>query len=345
MNAEVSSTPLRVPGNAHPAEELDPHSEYQFASSVLSNLGVAKIIAQHYDLGGQVRSVLLRRLVNDTYRLTTAAGAFVLKVYRVNVRTEEAIVEELAAINHLSSKGIQVATPVWRKDGELITRIFAPEGLRHAVVFNWVNGNEPEYAPSHLLSVGRALAELHVATDDLKPNRARPRIDLAHLFERPLAIIHPTLKGLPHLSERFEFVAKTLALHVKRASAELDDWGFCHGDYDPSNMSVAGSDVCVFDFDWCGTGWRIYDLATFTQTGFRRGHDLAVMQPLIDGYLQVRPGAAASVRFALLFSVLRHVWIMEQSIFLASCTGSYMISVKEMEKLVELCERGVSQLH
>ena len=347
MNVQLASASTQIvsiPRESHDAYVTE-QPVHAFASSVLSNVGVGKLITPSYDLEESIAAVLLRRYVNDTYLLTGTGSKFVLKIYRVNLRSKKAIAEELRAIGHLRSKGVRVAEPIPRRDGDLITELDVPEGVRYAVIFRWVNGQEPGCSDAaHLISAGRTLAELHLASDDLSLGRARPRIDFTHLFDHPLAVIRPTLENFPDLSERFERAVEKAMIFVGCANNEIADWGFCHGDFDPTNMCIDGDGVCAFDFDWCGMGWRTYDLATYTLTCLRRGVSEAMVQPLIDGYLQVRPTAADSMRFVPLFTLLRQIWLMEQWVFLASCEGAYVLSRKTWEDTVDVCERTVRRL-
>ena len=39
--------------------------------------------------------------------------------------------------------------------------------------------------------------------------------------------------------------------------------GFCHGDLHPANANVRDGAVTLYDFDYCGWGFRAYDLAVF----------------------------------------------------------------------------------
>src|SRR5262249_52335003 len=110
--------------------------------STFSGEAVKRLVLSQYDLDHSVECVLFNRGLNDTYRVSTQAGQYALRLYRSRWRTQEAVTGEVRALLHLGSKGVPVAAPVARSDGELMTRIDAPEGPRWAVLFNWVSGVE-----------------------------------------------------------------------------------------------------------------------------------------------------------------------------------------------------------
>jgi Ser/Thr protein kinase RdoA (MazF antagonist) len=310
------------------------------ASSTLSGRGLSRLVAAHYGIETLVKCTLIQRGVNDTYLLSTATRNFALKVYRVRWRSRDSIMEELTSIQHIGTKGVQVATPITRSDGGLITDIEAPEGVRSAVLFCWSEGRTPKYAEAaHSRSAGILLGELHAAGAECTTLRVRPRKDIKELFERPSACIRARVSGSPALAGRLNAIASRIEARADEVRRRLEDWGFCHGDFTESNMRVDGDAARVFDFDWCGAGWRVFDMATFKWAARRQGLDQTAWQPFIDGYLSVRPTAARSLQFVPLFVVLRHFWHTAQCIALSSYLGAGFLSDEFFEDFVVFCEK------
>lgn len=319
----------------------DVPQDKHISSSTLSIHGINRFVVPHYEtLSGSTHCKLVHRGVNDTYLISSAERSYSLKVYSLNWRSFESIADELGCIERLDASGISVATPIARRDGATITRIPTPEGLRYAVLFHWIAGVLPSFADeAHSAQVGRDLARLHAAGDNLRLSQIRPRLDMTDLFERPVARIRSQIESEPAQVVRFDALVKRLANQVRQAAVELPDWGFCHGDAAHINLRVHGHRVYFFDFEWCGPGWRIYDLATYIWSAHYVAHVRNFRwRALLQGYLQERPHCAASAEFIPLFVVLRHFWFASQCIGLAPHVGANIVGDRFFENLLTFCE-------
>jgi Ser/Thr protein kinase RdoA (MazF antagonist) len=313
--------------------------------STLSHQAVRQLAIRHYGLEPPVECVFYFRGTNDVYRLTTSEGQFALRISRSKWRSREALIGELAALGHLGAKGVDVAMPVARKDGGLITEVLAPEGLRPAVVFRWASGRSPKCdSAAHARQYGRLMARVHSALDDLPPHNALPRMDLGYLLQRPLALIGPSLAALPRISTAMERLADRVTAGLSAAQARLSDWGFCHGDVATHNARIDGDRLVLFDFDYCGSGWRLFDLACYRVEARCRGAEAQAWEPFIEGYLQLRPAAAESLRYLGLFMILRHLWHAGQWIVSSAQMGIGALPDDFLEDLVPFCERIESDL-
>jgi len=282
--------------------------------------------------------------VNDVYSVASREGRFALRVSHVNWRSPAALLAELRALQHLNACCNGVAKPVHRADGGCITDIWAPEGLRHAVLFHWVGGRAPCYTDaSQAAQFGRHLAMLHTAADTLAPNAARPRIDAQCLLYSPVELIRPRMRQIPVAAARLEALAERLRARLDGAQQELRDWGFCHGDMHAGNTRIDADRMVSFDFDACGAGWRIYDLASYKWHARLHGVEQVAWAPFVDGYLEMRPQIASSLGHIGLFTILRHLWITGQLIVFSSVMGRGLLSEDFFESLVPFCERIESE--
>jgi Ser/Thr protein kinase RdoA (MazF antagonist) len=314
------------------------------SSSTLSCHGIDQLVVPHYDeLDAHAECALFKRGLNDTYMLRAGKQRFALKVYRLQWRSHKAITEELACVEHLAAKDVPVATPVRRRDGELITQLPTPEGRRSAVMFRWIDGALPDYAAAtHSTGVGRHLAALHAASDGLRLGRERPPMDVSSLFERPCAAIRTRVERVPRLRARLDAVAAQVASRLQHAHEELDDWGPCHGDYIAYNLRIADGRVWSFDYDWCGPGWRLYDVASYVWAARYLGRVREFSaQALLDAYSKVRPRAAGRDADLGLFVVLRHFWYAAQCIALAPYVGASILRDGFFDEFVEFCEAAL----
>jgi Ser/Thr protein kinase RdoA (MazF antagonist) len=312
---------------------------HQIASSTFSNRVLSRLVNSDYDVGGSAKCVLIQRGVNDTYMVSAGTQRFALKIYRIKWRTRDSILDELMAIQHVNARGAHVAAPIGRRDGGLITEIHAPEGIRSAVLFGWAEGRAPKFTESaDATQAGVALGRFHIAGADFRPIRIRPRMDISDLFERSLVRIRPRLRLMPSVWARLDTIVGRISSQVSQVRQQLTDWGLCHGDFTEANMRLDGENSSLFDFDWCGSGWRVFDLATFQWSACQRDSDRMAWSAFVDGYLRVRPVAAESLRFVPLFLVLRYFWHTAQIIALSSYLGAGSLSDDFFEDFVVACE-------
>ena len=313
--------------------------------STLRAESIRGLLLRHYDFDDSLECIFFCRGVSDTYFVSAGAERFALKVFRCNWRSEEAILGELAAIRHVGSKGVDVAMPVPRRDGRWVCSIRAPEGVRKAVLFRWADGRAPKYTDeAQARRYGALLANLHIAGDDLQPTSARPRLDANYLFEAPVAKVLAHVQRKPTIARDLQRLVDRTGERLQRAAPELHDWGFCHGDVWSNNARLDGDRLVLFDFDFCGSGWQIFDLASYRwHARFEKQEDSA-WPPFIEGYLQLRPLAARSLQFLGLFIILKQLWTTAHFIGRLPETGAYFLSDDYLENMVPFCERIEAEL-
>ena len=83
-------------------------------------------------------------------------------------------------------------------------------------------------------------------------------------------------------------------------------YGYCHGDAGANNAHIADDgQVTLFDFDFCGPGWRAYDVATFIN-----GESAEVEQAFMAGYAAVRMLADEELAALPLFQIAQSIWLL-----------------------------------
>lgn len=310
--------------------------------SRLSSEAIQQAVLTHYDLVHPVECIFFTSGVNDTYQVRTQCGQFALRLYRALTRGREVVAPELAALLRLRDKGVPVAAPVGRSDGELITEVTVPEGTRCAVLFEWVDGEEPRYiTPTHAQLYGSVAARFHLAADELSSSSARLPLDADYLLETPVANLRPWITPYPLMAARFDALVERLRARFEQTRKELSDWGFCHGDLHGGNAHVANDRLHLYDFDFCGAGWRVYDLATYRWAARLRNVAQQAWTPFIEAYLQIRPVPAAELEAVPLFVVLRHFWLM--GFFAGGARSGFAVGFlngRFFHDFLDLCERA-----
>ena len=308
--------------------------------STLSMDGIKDLVRQSYELDEIRECTFISRSVSDTYKLSSSKRRYALKVYRTCWRTRADLEWEMAALEHIESRGVDVVKPILRKDRSAITEVNAPEGTRSAVLFEWANGTAPKYTEArHAREYGCLLAKLHDAGAGVPLKCARPAMDRAYLLEEPLSRIRTRLIDRPDLLTKLAALEARVSTRLGEAERDCLDWGFCHGDVWLNNARFDGNRLVLFDFDFAAPGWRIFDLASYRWDARRRGVEHRAWNPFIEGYLEIRPVIQASLRFVDLFMILKHLWTTAFFIERAPETGTNFLSDEDLEEMIPLCER------
>jgi Ser/Thr protein kinase RdoA (MazF antagonist) len=284
--------------------------EQAITHSILSAEALGAEIAQTYPSDTPETCQLLLPSKNDTYLVTTGGHRYIARVYRARWRSWSEISYELELLTHLAAKGIPVSVPIPARDGTLIRPLLAPEGTRYLVLFTYAKETHfPLTEEEHCYLAGRLLAALHTASDDFVSRQARCRLDLEHLIDRPLTAMCSFLDHRADDWRYLERLAGKLRARVETVAAGLD-WGVCHGDFAGGNIHVAEDrTLTVFDFDFCGPGWRAYDLAAIQSIAV--GPDKTTLwEGFLQGYTEIRRLAPTDLAAVPFFHAIRHLWGM-----------------------------------
>ncbi len=139
----------------------------------------------------------------------------------------------------------------------------------------------------------------------MPPTLARTPLDLDFLLDHPLAHLHD-LGQRNHDWAFLQGVADRIRPQIAALPTVTPQVGYCHGDAGTNNAHVdAAGQVTLFDFDFCGLGWRAYDLATCLS-----GESTAVTDALLQGYQTVRLLTDEERTVLPLFQIAQSIWLL-----------------------------------
>ena len=261
------------------------------ARSMVEADALARLLEAAYGLI-DVRCQLIKGTIRDTYQVGSRDGPYVLSIYRHGRRSVAEIAAELDLLDFLAASSVLVAPAVRQRSGERMLAIGAPEGVRYGVLFTFIPGRHLERQPVPALarSYGRAIGQMHRLADILPSVLSRPRIDVEQMLDRPLAAFASVVTHRPVDVVFLREVAALLRPTFAALPTEPPQFGLVHGDVIPSNAQVTpAGEIGLLDFDFCGYGWRVYDLATYLgEVRFWRA-DPACAEAFLAGYEEVRP--------------------------------------------------------
>jgi Ser/Thr protein kinase RdoA (MazF antagonist) len=278
---------------------------------------LARAALAQYDLD-ITRMTPMVHAENTTFRLDGADGArYVLRITRPGKNTVEGVRSEMMWLTALRrDTALGVPAPVPTRTGELLT-VAAADGVpepRTCVVFRWVMGRflNEGLTPRHLAQVGAFIARLHDHAAGFTPpagfRRGYPdRVDDAVIADNTgrVAEVCPP--------EDVELVRVTLG-RIRHTIDSLgegpDAYGLIHADLHQWNYLFHKGEVQAIDFDDCGYGHFLYDLAVTLSEIPDRPDIAALREALLAGYRTVRPLNPAHEPALAAVLVLRHIHLM-----------------------------------
>ena len=206
---------------------------------------------------------------NTTFKLIDKSKKkYLVRVHRAIYHSKPAIEEELSWLHHLAETSIVAPSPILSKNGNFIETINDErvDHARNVDLMNWVEGRFvwKNARPVHFRKIGKLLAELQLDTRKRKTKHRR-YWDAEGLVGRDAKL--GTIYGIDGLEKKersiLESAAKDILKELKRFETKHPTrMGLIHADLHFGNMVFRPSgDVAPIDFDDCGFGFHMYDLA------------------------------------------------------------------------------------
>ena len=234
---------------------------FPVVASIVHPDAVRAVVRSAYDVGTVTDCCLVERGLNDTYILSTSTARYVARLYRAGWRSHAEVAYELELLLHLAASRVSVSAPIPARDGTVTRAVLTPEGVRDLALFTYAAGKPLRWTAEQAYPAGKLLSAIHDATQNFRSRHARIAYDLENLIDIPLISIDPFLDDRPADRAFLRRFAATLrAIAVETLGGDFE-WGPCHGDFGANNVHVSDRGVLtVFDFDFCGPGWRMFDL-------------------------------------------------------------------------------------
>lgn len=316
--------------------------------SIFDPTALAVELIQAYPVPPLLRCAFWSGAMNDIYLVEGGTDRYFLRVTRPYWRTLSEIPYELALLQFLTQHGLSVAQPVLRRDGQPLTLLHAPEGVRGSVLFTVAHGRPLALDGADSWHFGRAIATLHTIADAFTSRYPRHTLDLETLLATPLRVLHahaPThTAGWAEVEGAAQWVREGIAVLSERGL----DYGVCHGDAYHGNAHIDETGtIALFDFDCCGIGWRAYDLAVFRSTVDLLGAPHTVWDAFLAGYQEQRPLRPMDLAAIPLLVAARRIWHMGVQVQhsrvwgLAWFEGYVQRAVPNLSRWMDRCRDGL----
>lgn len=286
--------------------------------SVLSSNALCNYITREYFPSEVMKCRLFYRGLHDIYKVTGDNKEYFFKVYRQGIRSIEEIQGEIDLLNHLKFSGIEVTYPVIKCDGKFISQFNTVNGIRYGVLYTSVGVqefNKTEETIELNERLGSYIASIHNAWDkcDFEINRRN--------LDEPL-FIDNSMDAIRQFSNIYDFdidfleeVARHVKKRLKGLTMERPEYGVCHGDIYSGNIRInANKNPVLFDFDFCGNGWRAYDISMYAFP-FAMGCDITNLKKrekrkseFLNGYNKIRTMSRNEISSISLFIPFRRIF-------------------------------------
>ena len=272
-----------------------------------------------------------------------------LRLHRPGYKDLTEIKSEMWWTKALAKKGFPVPCPIESHKGEDVIQVSSD---LVATMIEWVEGAPIGDAKIPIKGLGKKiyyelgvlLADLHNLTEDLS---------FPDWFKRPLWDIDGLLGETPNwgrfwessgLSQEEKYILKLTRNKVKLILQKYKFDGaetlLLHGDAIRENVFNGPNGLTLIDFDDCGYGFPIYDLATATIQSIEDKHYQNRCDAILNGYGKDRLLTHADFELFPTFSMLRVLatssWIIPRAKKGSSVINIYkQRALKEAKKFLE----------
>ncbi len=256
-------------------------------SAALGSLAELALSRYPAELQGSLR--LLCRSENATFLLQAGGKRYALRLHRAGYHQRAEIESELNWLDALVETGIIVPQAVKDRLGERVQTLDLPGGSqRYAVLFHWIDGEMPgtDVDPRAFRQLGQITARLHQHSRRWQRPDDFRRIIWDHHTMTSAQSHWGDWRDAPFLSAHHRpVIEETVAQVGSRLAAfgqHQQHYGLIHADLRLTNLLLHKGETRVIDFDDCGFGWYLHDLAA--AISFVEHHPRAA--EWIDNWLQ-----------------------------------------------------------
>jgi Ser/Thr protein kinase RdoA (MazF antagonist) len=205
---------------------------------------------------------------NAVFKASLPTGeSTVLRLHRPGHKPITQISSELAWLAELAAR-TPLAVPQPHTKSVTQVTVHGLDEPVPVVCFRWIEGvsrPERELTLADLEHMGRLLAQLHHHARHFQPPTTfdRPRLDWEGLFGEQ-SHYNPGVGAAIFTADQqtvFQAVDQRVRATMHKLGDDRMHFGLIHGDYLPKNVLWNGASMAVIDFEDCGWGYWLYDLA------------------------------------------------------------------------------------
>ena len=255
----------------------------------------AKLTFLHYE-----GNVIFRVDTLETPPVKRERNIFLESRYVMRILTTrnfEGVESEMLFLNAMRKANLSVPEPVPMLDGKLLKTITTPGVPEGKIIslMRWMDGRKLSkgFHPAHFRLLGQMMAQLHQFSASWQPPGE---------FERPIwdwegqlgcrYFDDPIEELVDSMPKRFQEPFKIVSGRAREVMQDLgqgsDSYGLIHSDLYPENVLFKAGEIYPIDFEDCGYGYWIWDLAVPLSVSPWTTDWNHMRDALLDGYLKIR---------------------------------------------------------
>lgn len=275
---------------------------------------VEHLLAQTGWQDAQIR--LLGHTHNTVFELIRGEDErFVLRLHRPQQMSPARLASEQDWLRAVSTgTRLRVPQPMPFGDGAWIASAPFNDETVMALLFRYLPGDSvlpADFTEAHARQVGHFLAEMHQFSARFTPPQSfdRPRLDWEGLFGEN-SPYHPGAGAAiftPDQREIFAAVAECVRLAMAELGEDRGEFGMIHADLLCKNLLFRAGEAAAIDFEYCGWGYYLYDLAPLLWQLRSESAFPALRKALWAEYTAIRPLSARHHELLEVFLAARHL--------------------------------------
>ncbi|MGV8880673.1 MAG: phosphotransferase enzyme family protein [Rhodoglobus sp.] len=256
---------------------------------------------------------------NATFKVETSRGErWLLRLHRPGYREPSTIDSEVAWISALLRDDV-ISTPplIPNASNDVVTKFVNDAGeIQHAVMFEFVTGHAPNFDEfsSRIEELGALTAAMHTHSRSWVVPSGFNRV----VWNFDVILGESTAWGDWAANRRLTTDGRsTIRAAEAQLRRQIDEYttlggrtGLIHGDLHAGNLFVTSSGLSVIDFDDCGIGWYMWDLACALSPYEAAPEVPAMVRRWLTGYLRHFPLDATDIAAIPAFVLMRRIQML-----------------------------------
>ena len=231
----------------------------QFLPQILSNYPLTIVHHEH-----------LRTSENVVIKLVSDSGrSYALRIRKILGSYQEQISSELVVLRDFSERTqADIPAPLPTRNGRLFCTVTAGGDAYMCIVFSWVAGvhlGAGEITPRHMAFMAQAVSLLHNFSSAYHPpsSLVRPVYDEEWFFGAPSWTTSADFVGRldPDHAAYLRAADDTIRARLREHPRNAASFGLIHYDLHAGNFLFHENGANMIDFDECGFGYYLFDLA------------------------------------------------------------------------------------
>lgn len=242
-----------------------------------SVIPLAQAALKHWGLENASLDIIKHR-ENSVFKVTTSDGQkSVLRLHRPGNHTDAAVHSELVWMGALRDSGIPTPKVIPTKTGDLFVCVANETDSRQCNLLEYIEGSlfndlgrvekgmQAEMCERYK-RLGALAARVHIDAENWQPPEGFERLAwdeeglLGEQSRWGRFWEHPILNQ----QQKRDILKARLVLQglLKKLGKTKANYGLMHADFLPENIIVSDDELTLIDFDDCGYGWYLFEMAT-----------------------------------------------------------------------------------